>query len=214
MGYWPLDDGGGNSAQDESGNGILAILHGGEWVDGVKGKALRLDGKSDYLDLGPADNRLSFGAGAPFTVAGWVSTTAEDGVISSFRRRGKGFPVIDLLVKDGKVRGWVRDDISGMGGATPVGGSIKDGKWHHVALVRQADGTVELYLDGVFQAKEKGKNSGGPITTDLHTLGSDRFVVEAKQTGPAYLAGSIDEFCVFNRALTAEDIAVLMGVKK
>jgi hypothetical protein len=214
VGYWPLDDGGGNAAQDASGNGMLAILHGGDWVDGVRGKALRLDGKSDYLDLGPADNRLSFGAGATFTVAGWVSTTADEGVISSFRRRGKGFPVVDLLVKDGKVRGWVRDDTSGTGGAIPVGGSIKDGNWHHVALVRQADGTVELYLDGAFQAKEKGKNSGGPITTDLHTLGSDRFVVEAKQTGPAYLAGSIDEFCVFNRALSAEDIGVLVGSKK
>jgi hypothetical protein len=216
VGYWPLDDGQGNAAQDASGNGILAFLHGGQWVQGFKGQALRLNGKSDYLDLGPASNHLSFGDGQPFTVACWVNTTADSGVISAFRGKDKILPAVVLFVRDGKVRGRVRDDTAGQGGgALPEGGPINDGKWRHVALVRQPDGTVELYLDGIFQAKEKGKNSAGPITTQHHTVGSDRFVVEhPRRPGPAYFDGSIDEFCVFKRALSGDDIAVLTGGKK
>lgn len=98
-----------------------------------------------------------------------------------------------------------------------LGGDARVGRlleWHHVALVRQADGTVELYRDGALQAADKGASSGGPITTDLHTLGSDRFIVQAKQKRAGYLAGSIDECCVFGRPLGAADLAVLMGRKK
>jgi len=211
--YWPLDEGTGTSAEDKSGNGILALLHGGEWVPGVKGSALRLDGKADYLDLGP-DARLNFGAGAPFTLAGWIATEADEGIVCSFRRRTAGFPVIEIFVKAGNLHGWVRDDTSGFGGARVAGGLVKDGNWRHVALVRHPDGTVELFLDAAFQAKDKGENSGGAITTDLRALGSERFVVQSKKPGPTYFAGSIDEFCVFNRALTPEEIAVLAGGKR
>ena len=219
IGYWPMDEGQGQAVQDTSGNGVLALCHGGDWVDGVRGKALRFNGKDEYLDMGVGGKHLNFAAGAPFTVACWVNTTADTGVIFSFRHRadmtkGAVFPVISLRVMEGKVSGWVRDDNSGMGAAKPVGGSVKDGKWHHVALVRQPDGTVELYLDGTFQAKDKGPNSGGAITTQLHAVGSDRFVVDAKQDLPSYFAGSVDEFCVFNQALTADKIVILMGGKK
>jgi hypothetical protein len=213
-GYWPLDEGRGTGTEDASGHGILVILHGGQWVPGVRGTALRLDGKGDYLDLGPAGNWLSFGDRAPFTVACWVNTTTDQGAISSFRRRGKGFPVVDLLIKNGRVRGWVRDDTSGQGGAIVVGGLINDGAWHHVALIRRDDGMVELHVDGVLQAKDKGQSSGGPITTDLHTLGTDLFVVETGRKGPPNFAGTIDEFCVFNRALAGQEIAILTGGKK
>jgi hypothetical protein len=211
--YWPLDDNQGAAATDKSGNGFLALLHGGQWVAGVKGSALRLDGKNDYLDLGP-DARLNFAPGAPFTLAGWVATEADQGVICSFRRRTAAFPVIDLIVKTGQVHGWVRDDASGFGGARVAGASIKDGKWHHVALLRHPDGTVELFLDAVSQARNKGEHSGGAIATDMRALGSERFVVNSKRTGPTYFAGIIDEFCIYNRPLAAEEIAILAGTKK
>jgi hypothetical protein len=212
LAYWPLDEGFGKGASDKSGHGFLAFIHGSEWVPGVKGQALRLDGKKDYVDLGP-DARLNFGPGAPFTVAGWAATEANNGVVCSFRKAG-GFGVIDILIKDGQLHGWVRDDTSGFGGARLAGGQVKDGKWHHAALLRRADGTAELYLDGVFQVRDKGKSSGGPITTDLRALGSERFIAKTKKRGPTYLAGTIDEFCVFGRDLAPEEIVILAGGKR
>src|SRR5205823_4983550 len=35
--YWPLDEARGQEANDASGNGSLGRIHGGEWLQGVKG---------------------------------------------------------------------------------------------------------------------------------------------------------------------------------
>ena len=210
--YWPLDENEGGTTNEKIGKGLTS-LRGAKWVEGVKGSALQFDGEKQHLDLG-RDGRLNFAAGAPFTIAGWIATAEDEGVIFSFRRRTNAFPVIELLVKSGQVHGWVRDEGSGFGGARVSGGAVKDRKWHHVALVRHADGTVELFLDAVSQARDKGQHSGGSITTDLRTLGADRFVGKAKRPTPPAFAGNLDEFCVYNRALTVEEITILVGGKK
>jgi serine/threonine-protein kinase len=210
--FWPLDEGRGKTARDKSHSGISARVHGGEWVPGVKGSGLRLNGTGDYVDLG-GDPRLNFASGAPFTVAGWVATQADQGMICSFRRTA-GFAVINLAVRKGRLHGWVRDDTSGFGGAQVSGGLVKDGQWHHVALLRHPDGAVELLLDATPQGRAIGKSSGGAVTTDLRALGSERFLVSTGKQGPTYFAGRMDEFCVFNRALAVQEIASLAGAKK
>ncbi len=123
--------------------------------------------------------------------------------------------MIGVQVVKGNLHGWVRDDNSGFGGVQLNGGPIKDGKWHHFALTRQPDGTIELFLDAQSQGKEVGKNTGGPITTDLRALASDRFVVASGKDAPAaYFAGSINEMCVYDRALSPAEIGVLAGKKE
>jgi hypothetical protein len=209
--YWPLNEGQGAITLDEA-RKQPAVRHGGEWVQGIKGAALRFNGTSDYVDLGD-DARLTFGRGAPFTLAGWAATEAERGAICTFRK-ASGFGVIGVLVVKGNLHGWVRDDNSGFGGVQLRGGPIQDGKWHHFALTRQPDGTVELFLDGQSQGKDAGKNTGGPITTDLRALASDRFVVASGKNTPAYFAGSIDEVCLYDRVLTPGEVGVLAGKKE
>jgi hypothetical protein len=81
--YWPLHEGQGAITLDEA-RKQPAVRHGGEWVQGIKGAALRFNGTSAYLDLGD-DARLNFGRGAPFTLAGWVATEADRGAICAFR---------------------------------------------------------------------------------------------------------------------------------
>ncbi len=209
--HWPLNEGQGSVTLDEV-RQQPAVRHGGEWVQGIKGAALRFNGTSDYVDLGD-DARLNFGRGAPFTLAGWAATEASRGAICTFRK-ARGFGVIGVLVVKGNLHGWIRDDNSGFGGVQLTGGPIKDGKWHHFALARQPDGTVELFLDGKSQGKDAGKNTGGPITTDLRALATDRFVVAKGKNTPAYFAGRIDEVCLYNRVLTPEEIGVMAGKKE
>jgi hypothetical protein len=209
--YWPLDEAQGTAANDASGNGSVGRIVGGEWVQGVKGSAVRLGGKSDYVDLGSA-RQLNFGSAAAFTITGWVAARSN-GVLCSFRRQASIFPIIELSVRQGRLAGWVRDDTSGFGGARITGGSVNDGAWHHVALVRQTDGTIELFLDGASQGSSRGKSSGGPITTDLRALGCDRYLMATGKT-PGFLAGDLDDFCVYNRAFTAAEITVLAGRKQ
>jgi hypothetical protein len=208
--YWPLDEAQGDSVNDKSGNGSLGRIHGGQWVQGVTGSAVRLDGKGSYVELGLAQ-QFNFGAAAPFTIAGWVATE-PNGVICSFRALRSPFPVIEISVRQGHLAGWVRDDTSGFGGAKLTGGAVNDGKWHHVALLRQADGTIELFLDGASQGTARGANSGGPITTDLRALGCDRVLMnQGKPAG--HLAGAFDELSVYSRPLAPAEISALAGRK-
>jgi hypothetical protein len=208
--YWPCDEGQGKALTDASGNGSHGRVQGGQWIQGPKGSALRLGGKGDFVDLG-SERQLNFGPGAPFTLAGWVATESN-GVICSFRNQKSLFPIIELSVRQGHLNGWVRDDTSGFGGAKVNGASVNDGKWHHVALLREGDGTIELFLEGASQGRSKGESSGGPITTDLRTLGCDRFLIN-KEKAPGYLAGDFHEFCVYNRALAVAEVSALAGRK-
>jgi hypothetical protein len=175
--------------------------------------ALQFSDKDNHVNLG-ADASLNFKARAAFTLACWAKTEADEAAIVSFRNSTRAHPVLAIQVRGGKVTGWVRDDGALGGAALITGASIKDGKWHHLALVRYADGTVEVFLDAVSQKKEKGKNSSGAITTDLRTLGADRVPMRAKVKKFPDFVGSIDEFCVYNRALSGEEIATLAGAKK
>ena len=60
-----------------------------------------------------------------------------------------------------------------------------------------------------------GTQSKGAITTDLRALGSERYWVKQGRKGgdgaSAYLEGSIDEVCVFDRVLTTEEVRTIAG---
>lgn len=211
--YWPLDENMGGATRGK-GEGRLSFVNGAKWVVGAKGSALEFDGKGNHVDFG-AGAPLNFRAGEPFTLACWAKTEADEGAIWSFRSSDKAKPVLAALVESGQVVGWVRDDDGIRGAARVKGANIKDGKWHHIALVRYPDGNVELFLDAASQRKMKGKHSGGPITTALRTLGSDRIPMKpgVRVKRIPDFAGGIDEFCVFRRPLKAEEIAILAGKK-
>jgi len=56
VGYWPFDEGSGETANDLSGNGNHGTLVAGpKWVNGRFGGALEFDGADDQVDLGSFD---------------------------------------------------------------------------------------------------------------------------------------------------------------
>ncbi|MHC4494231.1 MAG: hypothetical protein ACYSYM_00240 [Planctomycetota bacterium] len=77
VGYWPLDEGGGTTTADASGNGNDGTLNAPKWDAGKFGSALNFDGVDDYVDLGNPPI-LDFGTG-DFTVSAWVKTTVPAG---------------------------------------------------------------------------------------------------------------------------------------
>lgn len=76
---------------------------------------------------------------------------------------------------------------------------------------RQADGTVELFLDGISIGKTRGRNSAGAITTDLRAIGSERYWATHRSPDNPHYTGAIDEVAVFKRALAADEILALAG---
>jgi hypothetical protein len=216
LAYWPFDEGEGDSPADVSG-GVRGKGQNIEWVNGVRGKAIRVKGKGSHFDFS-AHPKLNFAAGADFTFCGWVRTRQKDGAVLSNRASADDTPNIDLNLNSG---------VLGLGvsqqGATDYIASLKsakvvsDGAWHHFAFTRHG-ADLALYLDGTLEARQKKTRSGGAISTNLRALGAELYWQKvapgpAKVPDVAYFVGDFDEFCVFGRALSAAEIRTLAGKK-
>ena len=82
--------------------------------------------------------------------------------------------------------------------------NIVDDQWHHVAVVHAANSplsAVTLYVDG--KAETATTPGGAEINTILDTLSRDDFRI-----GNTF-KGQIDDVLLFDRALTAEQVAAL-----
>ena len=212
LAYWKLDEAKGTSAED-SRNKLKATLRGGQWCTGVKGSALQFNKNGEYLDFGDSP-LLNFKAGVAFTFSGWVKSKALRGPVVSLRNNNDNGAVIDLTLEDGKLAALVRSDHKETGQHSFVtGGLLNDGDWHHFALTRDTGVNIELFIDGISQGKSAGNEAGGPITTNLRALGSERAWVQ-KMIGGSQLVGAIDEFCVFDRALSDKEIRQLAGPQR
>ena len=53
--------------------------------------------------------------------------------------------------------------------------------------------------------------AGGPITTDWRAAGRELYWVNIRPFGHPHFDGSIDELAIFDRALTADEVARLAG---
>lgn len=211
LGYWSLDDGEGQRAVDDSGNGTTGRVRG-EWIRGVRGSALWLKEQGDALDYG-ASWKFNFVADAPCTFAGWVQTQSREGTIWSQRNSENGSPVIDIGVRNGKIHFQVRDDGDELRQPGELsGGEVDDGEWHHFACARSKTGVLLLYVDGELKQSGGNPNCRGAITTDWRTVGVETYwVKKGAAMGQPYLAGCVDEICIFDRELSADDVRKLAG---
>lgn len=201
VGWWKFDEVSGKNAPDSSGHGRNGTLQGGlsfdrDSVPGRIGKALRLDGKDDYVEITGYKGVTGRG---PRTVAAWIKTKAFRGEIMSWG-----------LDDYGKM--WIFSFIRSRVGVTPKGGylymnsEVHDDAWHHVAAVVQAaplpnlHDDVKLYRDGeLAEIHDIGLLDLWPIET-----GSDFDV----RIGRGF-QGIIDDVRIYDRALSEEEIKTL-----
>lgn len=209
VGYWAFDEGTGTTPADSVGK-TEGALRGCKWVAGVRGRALQLDGVWDGFFPGAAPG-LNVGKNAPFTLALWVRPDGKEGTVLSFRSHPDGLAYLRLWQEGGKAKAWVRHNGGifiphGVGGKEP----LRIGEWHHLALVRLGEGGLEFYQDGArAESKPAGREATGAITTNARALGGE--AMDEKHPDAKRFAGALDEFCVFGRALNAEEIAKLAG---
>jgi hypothetical protein len=209
-GYWSLDEGQGDQAGNAAGNRQAAAVHQGKWVPGVRGQALGFARPDSYVDLGTSDD-LNFPAGSPFALALWVQPAAASGTVLSLRHRTDESPVLDVTLKGGQVVVTLRYDGNVLGTVHKlVGGKIDDGTWHHVIVLRDAVGQLQLYVDGA--GVQNTATARGSLTTNLRALGREqRWMIHNPDRGDPNYEGCMDEFCVFKRVLTMDEIRKLAG---
>lgn len=201
--WYKLDETSGTTAYDSSGNGGNATLvNGPTWVVGRTGNAVNLDGSNDYLSMpGGIISGLN-----DFTITAWV----RPDTISSWSRIfdfGTGTSRNMFLTPRGG-SGVIRFAITtnGNGAEQQINGNsaLASGSWQHVAVTLSGNLGI-LYLNGV----EVGRNTN--MTLRPSSLGStgNNYIGRSQYTVDPYLDGQVDNFRIYNRALSAAEIGNL-----
>lgn len=199
--YWPMEEGQGTAISDCSGNALGGTVVGNvTWGAGHDGgKALVFDGNpGNFVELGnPGPLQLT----GSMTLAAWVYFEAgHDSVVI-----GKGGGPTD--------RGWSlnREPTNELNFFVAASATaevkvsapmVPSARWMHVASVYAAGVSMSIYLDG----KESASIANVPPSMRDPALAVQ---LGQRSDGCCSMQGRIDEVRVYNRALTAGEIAAL-----
>ncbi|OLF14314.1 hypothetical protein BLA60_04045 [Actinophytocola xinjiangensis] len=183
-------------------HGRTALAHDGvTTTKGRFGRALSFDGQRGRVQL-PYRTTPVLGDG-DFTVSTWIrydDTSRDQAIFWAYGMNGA--PQVWLRAEPGsdRLRGTV---TTATGSATVTSGdAYADGGWHHVVLRRQG-GAVTLLVDGATVGAASG--AAGAVT------GTDPTPVYLGQRldGANRFHGSLDEFRVYDRALSGAELTWL-----
>ncbi|MBI9019058.1 MAG: hypothetical protein JEZ07_17540 [Phycisphaerae bacterium] len=187
--YWPFSEADGLITTDSISGTTAELVNmtGGEWIDGIKGKALAFSNANDYVDI--PDMTLSGQWTIMFWARGRVSSPYGSIVLGNPNDASNYLYLYDgnyarFCNKDGQYVNYYGDT------------DFYD-QWRHIILVGRDD-KVELFIDGRSQgikdinADFQFNAIGAGITSSYHNY-----------------VGDIDEVKVFGRALTLEEILAM-----
>ena len=202
--YWNFDEGSGAVVHDIAGNNDCGIKKDPKWCNGKRGGGLILNGSTNYLDCG---NDASFNITKTLTIAVWVNIKAFgnwDGIVTKGVDSG---PYAMQMWGDGSLRfspNW--GDPKGFVGKGSFNSTSKmtAGKWTHAAITY--DGVkANFYINGKLDKLEVKQAFTFGINEDPLILGCDF------PGGDEYFDGVMDEFFIFNQALTQAEILRVMN---
>jgi hypothetical protein len=192
------------NAQDSSGSGNHGTATSVSYVTGKVGsQAAQFNGTSSYVSIPRSVTD-------DFTVAMWVKTIDTAGSAGAQWWNGKG--LVDGEVGGGAdwgtaiVNGKFVIGIGSGGGDTTIASSvnINDGTWHHVAATRNhTNGAVAVYVDGTLRGTGTGATGSRTFPPSLR--------IGSLQTGNNFLNGTLDDVRLYDRILTAGEIATLVA---
>jgi hypothetical protein len=214
VGYWAFDEGSGTVTADASGNEIAGTLLGGpSWsrdcapakLASGGGACLHFDGSTQSVQL--ADVPLANFSG-PIAIAAWIKTDASKtsgGTLPYLRDIvAHGYTTdpnaeVDLRLQDnayeaGSFDGQDHQVVSDTGAADV-------GAWVHIVGVFDGNAWL-LYRNGRLEASQS--NATGAIE-----VGAPWSIGAANSGHGRYFNGSIDEVRLYNRALSAAEVAEL-----
>ncbi|MFQ5635884.1 MAG: LamG-like jellyroll fold domain-containing protein, partial [Gammaproteobacteria bacterium] len=194
--HYPLDEGGGVTAFDASGNGNDATLaQGAAWSAGPFGDALSFDGLGAELQTG-------FSSHLPvYTVSAWVRSPSAPlpGPPNGPVHREDNF-VISWDHPAAEFRGAMALSVAGEWYAASFG-SLAPDTWMHLAGTYDGE-TLRAYRDGVLITANPAPS--GPADAEFAPLS-----VGKNATSPGYFEGDIDEVRIYNRVLSDAEIGEL-----
>ena len=185
----------------------------GRNADGYVSRGLRLN----EIAFGDPADQLNFNSQSPFTIAFWfkpaVFNHISDGThLLNIRAAEDRWPDSDwgwlwthIQASDNKLSFNLKKKESGAGSETKIIAedfTFVPNQWYHLAVVvdYQNGRNVSLYVNG------KLINSGGGITNVKDWKNSYKIMVGGIAANRAGFDGYLDEFQLYNKGLTAEEV--------
>ncbi len=208
VGWWPFN----GNANDESGNnnnGTNSNVNQVQDRFGENGKAFRFNGNNSYLFFGQL-NQLSTSISPIITFSYWVKDNP-----------GNGTDVFDLRsTNNSNIGHWINYSSSGNLGMinynSPASSgqvwagsqSIPDLIWTHIVTeINYINNTAKFYQNGALvQTTIITPTPLGVLTNPKFNIGS-RFDIFNSRC--CYFNGDLDDFAIYNRALTQQEITGL-----
>ncbi len=214
-----FDEGSGTIAKDESGYGNDGTIYGATWTTGVSGKALEFDGVDDYVEI---PDEPSLDLDHDFTIMAWANL--DTGSLGNILCSGSYcYPSNPTIINKEIYTGWASKDVNyqtnyymmiNSKGAFNGGfedndvstsdNVIQEGMWCFYALVLdETAGKLRLYVNGELK-EESNYVEGDPRLNDVSVV-IGRYGINYDFMWH-WFNGTIDEVCIYNRALTADKI--------
>jgi len=203
--YLPFDAGQGDVASDLSGNNHDGSIKGAEWVNGKFGNALSFNGTDSFVEVPFADDFIITEA---ITLGAWVTANVPfnpqwRGIINARKTTYGPF----LLQTGGDSKAEVGLYLQGAWTWLRTTSSLEPGVFHHVVGTYDQDNGLHIYFDGKL---DDGDGSAGAKAGAIDETPNEGIVI-GHNYGLAgrFWDGDIDEVVIYNRALSADEVAEL-----
>ncbi len=190
MAYYPFN----GNANDESGNGNHLTTQGSpEYIEGVRGNAIRFDGIDDLV----LTERLISGNG--FTWTGWFKVLSETGA-GLMSQANASIRISPSLIHD-------MDRIyfytyTNTGHAVEYLDDVSSRAWRSISIVVSENGSKKLYINGELKAENSSAAGFGELN-DFFVMGADY------RTPRNYQNFQADEVRIYDRALSEQEVSAL-----
>lgn len=221
---WTFSEGSGTKTNDTSGLGNNGTLvNSPAWITGKVGKALNFNGTTNYVSL----TRSPF-SGTSFSIAGWVKLSALQDkkfisaldVVLSTQTKGVAFGVNTTLYNGINANSLVlqtgRPSWAWSVWSSPTNSLTQINQWYHVGVTVTAANTatpsVTFYINGVPQTAtvwSSGQDAINYGNTDASARIGGVYTASSPAYDTQYFNGATDDLQVYNRALTATEMANL-----
>lgn len=196
--YWRLGETSSTFADSKGSNDLVV---NGSPTRGVAGAVVEddkaLEGGGSGYAVNASPSSIPVGSSARTVEFWWKGTTGSKVTILSYGvdSTRRSFGVAINQGGSGRIGVWTwGNDLS------LAASSVRDGNWHHIAIVYGGGSSIEVYLDGTSIGT---LSYGGTLNTGASAL----YVGRDWNAGGNYLSGVLDELAIYDSALDATTIA-------
>ncbi len=212
MGEWKFDEGTSTQAHDSSAFvNAAALVNGSTWVSGKHGKAVQLDGNTQYVSIpdSTALNNGSMSASMWFTLTSEIDCDAGNNyrMLLNKNTGTAGWRVVLEQNKQPQFDVWP-------GGVQSRSGGVSVGLQIGVPILLTftydaTTGNQQVWANGVLKSTKVNTPASLGTSPIALTLGKGGTTGTCPASGNGYTPGTYDDVRIYNRALSASEIQAL-----